>query len=53
MEVREIRGLWKEIRKKWDDFWIEDEYDDSKKHLSQSDKRFLLYGKQEIIRTCS
>lgn len=29
---------------KWDDFWIGDEYDDSKKHLSQSDKRSLLYG---------
>jgi len=36
--------LWKKIRKKWDDFWIGDEHDDLKKHLSQSDKRFLLYG---------
>ena len=44
MEVREIRTLWKKIRKKWDDFWIGDEHDDSKKHLSQSDKRSLLYG---------
>lgn len=44
MEVLEIRGLWKKIRIKWDTFWIGDENDDSKKHLSQSDKRSLLYG---------
>ena len=44
MEVWKIIGLWKKIRKKWDDFWIGDEHDDSKKHLSQSDKRSLLYG---------
>lgn len=44
MEVLEIRGLWKKIRIKWDDFWIGDEHDDSKKNLSQSDKRSLLYG---------
>ena len=36
--------MWKKIRKKWDAFWIGDEHDDSKKHLSQSDKRSLLYG---------
>lgn len=44
MEVWKIIGLWKKIRKKWDDFWIGDEHDNSKKHLSQSDKRSLLYG---------
>ena len=44
MEVCEIRGLWKKIQTKWDNFWIGDEHDDSKKHLSQSDKRSLLYG---------
>lgn len=44
MEVWKIIRLWKKIRMKWDDFWIRDEYDDSKKHLSQSDKRSLLYG---------
>lgn len=44
MEVLEIRGLWKKIRIKWDDFWIGDEHDDSKKNLSHSDKRSLLYG---------
>lgn len=32
------------IKKNWDNFWIVDEHDDSKKHLSQSDKRSLLYG---------
>lgn len=37
---------------KWDDFWIGDEHDSSKKHLSQSDKRFLLYG-YFIIGTCT
>ncbi len=31
-------------KSKWDDFWIGDEHDDSKKHLSQSDKRSLLYS---------
>lgn len=36
--------MWKKIRKKWDNFWIGDEHDDLKKHLSQTDKRFLLYG---------
>lgn len=36
--------VWKRIKSKWDDFWIRDEHDDSKKHLSQSDKRALLYG---------
>lgn len=44
--------MWKKIRKKWNDFWIGDEYDDSKKHLSQSDKRFLLYG-NFIIGICT
>ncbi len=44
MEVCKIIGLWKRIKKNWDDFWIGDEHDDSKKHLSRSDKRFLLYG---------
>ena len=52
MEVCVIRGFWKKIWKKWDDFWIEDEDDDSKKHLSQSDKRFLLYG-NFIIGICT
>lgn len=36
--------MWKRIKSKWDDFWIGDEHDDFKKHLSQSDKRALLYG---------
>lgn len=36
--------MWERIKNNWDNFWIGDEYDDSKKHLSQSDKRSLLYG---------
>ena len=44
MEVWKIIRLWKKIQTNWDDFWIGDEHDDSKKHLSQSDKRSLLYG---------
>lgn len=44
MEVWKIIRLWKKIQTNWDDFWIRDEHDDSKKHLSQSDKRSLLYG---------
>lgn len=39
-----IIGLWERVKKSWDDFWIGDEHDDSKKHLSQSDMRSLLYG---------
>ena len=42
--MKNIRTLWKGIRTRWDAFWIGDEYDSSKKHLSQSDKRYLLYG---------
>jgi hypothetical protein len=44
MEVFEIIRLKMRVRKKWRDFWIRDEFDDTKKHLSQSDKRFILYG---------
>lgn len=36
--------MWERIKKNWDNFWTVDEHDDSKKHLSQSDKRSLLYG---------
>lgn len=36
--------MWKKIKNGWNVFWIGDEYDNSKKHLSQSDKRFFLYG---------
>lgn len=44
--------MWRKIKSKWDDFWIGDEYDDSKKHLSQSDKRFILYG-YFMVGTCT
>ena len=36
--------MWERIKKNWDNLWIVDEHDDSKNHLSQSDKRSLLYG---------
>lgn len=41
--------MWNKIWKKRNDFWIWDEYDDSKKHLSHSDKRFLLYGNFMLV----
>lgn len=44
-----IIGLWERVKKSWDDFWIGDEHDDSKKHLSQSDKRSLLYGNFMLV----
>ena len=34
----------KKIRQKWRDFWKDDTYDMEKRHLSQHDKRTLLYG---------
>lgn len=34
----------KKIRGRWVDFWTEDESDDSDKHLSKSDKNFLLFS---------
>lgn len=39
-----IKSLWKRVKDRWDAFWVGDEYDSSKKHLSQSDKRCILYG---------
>lgn len=39
-----IKSLWKGVKARWDAFWVGDEYDSSKKHLSQSDKRCILYG---------
>lgn len=44
MEVYKIKRMWKKIRTKWDAFWADDEDDVFRKHLSQSDKRSLLYG---------
>lgn len=36
--------LWSRIRRAWLQYWREDEFDNSKKHLSQSDKRSIWYG---------
>lgn len=36
--------MWEKIRTKWSAFRVDDEDDDTKKHLSQSDKRSLLFG---------
>ena len=50
--MAKINRLKMKLRKKWKDFWVGDEYDDTKKHLSQSDKRFILYG-YSLIGTCT
>lgn len=39
-----MRNIWKAIKKAWQDYWTDDESDDTKMHLSQSDKRILFYG---------
>lgn len=39
-----MKKLWNELKKRWNTCQEDDEYDMSKKHLSQNDKRFLLYG---------
>lgn len=36
--------IWRKLRKKWLCFWEDDAYDPEKKHLSQKDKRSLLYS---------
>lgn len=36
--------LWSRIRRVWLQYWKEDEFDNSMKHLSQSDKRSIWYG---------
>lgn len=39
----EIKGVWKKLKIKWAAFWVYDEFDLSKKHLSHSDKRYIMY----------
>ena len=39
-----MKNIWKKLRDCWLDFWEDDELDMDKKHLSQHDKRSLLYG---------
>lgn len=39
-----MTNIWKKLCKKWRSYWEDDEFDSEKKHLSQYDKRSLLYG---------
>ena len=39
-----MRNVWKKIKEKWLDYWQDDMLDRTKTHLSQYDKRSLLYG---------
>ena len=39
-----MKNVWRKLRDNWLDFWEDDELDMDKKHLSQHDKRSLLYG---------
>ena len=39
-----MKNVWKRLRDNWRDYWEDDEQDRDKKHLSQHDKRSLLYG---------
>lgn len=40
----DMKNVWRKLRDNWLDFWEDDELDMDKKHLSQHDKRSLLYG---------
>lgn len=39
-----MQNVWKKIKEKWLDYWQDDMLDRTKTHLSQYDKRSLLYG---------
>lgn len=39
-----MKKIWWKLRKKWVEYWQDDELDMSKNHLSSHDKRTLLYG---------
>ena len=39
-----MKNIWRKMWDCWLDFWEDDELDMNKKHLSQHDKRSLLYG---------
>lgn len=39
-----MKNLLKKIMDKWRNFWLDDESDTEKHHLTQSDKRSLLHG---------
>ena len=44
LEGTDMKNVWRKLRDNWLDFWEDDELDMDKKHLSQHDKRSLLYG---------
>lgn len=39
-----MKRLYNKIKESWQDYWKNDEYDTTKNHLSQNDKRSLWYG---------
>ena len=39
----DMKNVWRKLRDNWLYFWVDDELDMDKKHLSQHDKRSLLY----------
>lgn len=39
-----MKRLYDKIKESWQDYWKNDEYDTTKNHLSQNDKRSLWYG---------
>ncbi|HIX76498.1 MAG TPA: hypothetical protein H9734_02715 [Candidatus Fusicatenibacter merdavium] len=46
-----MKNVWRKLRDNWLDFWEDDELDMDKKHLSQHNKRSLLYGSLMIAQT--
>lgn len=39
-----MKKVWEQLRKRWKGYWEDDEFNENKQHLSQHDKRSLLYG---------
>lgn len=39
-----MKALWYRIKEAWLSYWEDDSYNDGVKHLSKSDKRWLIYG---------
>ena len=39
-----MEKVWEQLRKRWEGYWEDDEFNENKQHLSQHDKRSLLYG---------
>lgn len=49
--MKKIKRFWKGIKDEWTDFWECDEYNDSKKHLSNSNKHSIMY--KNFITDCT